>query len=113
MSKHLTQRQRYIISYLKETKKQCEIAKEIGVSKSTVSRELRRNLLPLKDEYDPEIAQLETVNRHKEKRKRSDFTVEMREIVKNLLQEGYSPEQISGRCRLENIKMVSHETIYL
>ncbi len=37
----------------------------------------------------------------------------MQAIVKNLLQEGYSPEQISEICRLKNIKMVSHETIYL
>lgn len=42
--KQLTREQRYAISlYLKEGKTQKMIAEAIGVSKSTISREVRRN----------------------------------------------------------------------
>ena len=40
------------------------------------------------------------------------FTKEMKETVISLLEEGYSPEQITGRSNVEGFAMVSHETMY-
>jgi len=36
----------------------------------------------------------------------------MREIIIQRLREEWSPEQIHGRCKADNIDMVSHERIY-
>ena len=64
--KHLTKPQRYIISVmLKNGFNQSSIAKEIGVSPSTISRALRRNLSK-RGVYRPEKAN-EFANERKER----------------------------------------------
>lgn len=87
-----------------------EIAKEIKVDKSTVSREIRRNSTPYR--YNPSRAIRFARERHENKRKcRIDGAVWAR--VESLLLQEWSPEQISGRLKLEGFGSVSHETIYL
>lgn len=112
MYKQLTSEQRYTISVLlsKGLKKK-EIAEAIGVSNSTITRELQRNSSK-RGVYKWEIAQ-------KQAEKRSKRTPDNRAISKAiwssvkhyLVDEQWSPEQISGYLAKDGIK-ISHETIY-
>ena len=109
--KQITQEQRYEISgYLKAGFNKSQIAKLLGFHKSTISRELIRNSCI--SDYDPEGAQNLTEHRRKTALKSIRFTEEMREIIIQRLSEEWSPEQIHGRCKADNIDMVSHERIY-
>ena len=40
------------------------------------------------------------------------LTMKERYQIEALIKEGWSPEQISGRIALDNLRPVSHETIY-
>ena len=111
MAKHLTEMQRYQISTLQKNHFSIsQIAQQIGVHKSTVFRELKRNSTTLN--YYPKIAQQKTEKRAKEKHKKKKLTNDMKQIIKEKLKLNWSPEQVVGRCKKEGIEMVSHETIY-
>ena len=109
--RQLTLKERYHISTLyKQGVTQKEIAREVGVSPSTISRELRRN----GDEkgYDAEQAQMKTFLRHRHKRKHTVWTPSVERYIRQRLKQEWSPEQISGRMKIERDDAVSHETIY-
>ena len=111
--KHLTREQRYGISLmLQEGKSRKDIAKAIGVSTSTISRELRKNCDMRNGTYNYDLAQRKYEIRLKLRGRKPVFTEEMKETVISLLEEGYSPEQIKGRSNVEGFAMVSHETMY-
>lgn len=113
MSKHLTVEQRYAISaMLQIPMSQKAIASAIGVDKSTISRELKRNCDNRSDKYVMDLAQRKADRRQQSKRRRQDFCEPLKELAKVLIEEGFSPEQVAGRCKLDNQTMVSHETIY-
>ncbi|SHO53324.1 helix-turn-helix domain-containing protein, partial [Desulfopila aestuarii] len=58
----LTQEQRYQISVLRKAgMTHAAIAKAVGVSSSTISRELKRN--STENGYDPKVAHLQSMNR--------------------------------------------------
>ncbi len=106
----LTREQRYQIYALqKAAHNRTEIAAIIGVHKSTVSRELARNCGGRG--YRPKQAhELATARHLATYRPRiSDHTWAK---VEQLLRQQWSPEQISGRLRLERQPAVSHERIY-
>src|SRR5438105_2389391 len=90
--------------------KRSEIAKEIEVDKSTVSRELRRNGGG-RWKYNPSRAIRLARERHQWKRKHR-IGRQTWERVESLLKMEWRPEQISMRLKLENFPTVSHETIY-
>lgn len=105
--------QRYKISWMLENKSsKTQIAKELGVHKSTISRELKRNSNHNSKVYDPGLAQAKYKKRMREKPKRVRFTEEMKRLARDKLAIQWSPEQIAGWCRLHGIGMVSHETLY-
>ena len=105
----LTQIQRYQISaLLKMGHIQIEIAKTIGVHRSTVSREIRRNRG--KRGYRPKQAQRLTQERQN-KAKARIMSEEWKWIGK-LIRLDWSPEQISDYCRNEQVLQISHEWIY-
>ena len=111
--KHLTREQRYGISLmLQEGKSSKDIAKAIGVSTSTISRELRKNCDLRNGIYNYALAQRKYETRLKFRGRKPVFTKEMKDTVISLLEEGYSLEQIKGRSNVEGFAMVSHETIY-
>ena len=113
MSKHLTVEQRYAIyTMLQIPLKRKEIAEAIGVHKSTISRELKRNCDMRSGKYVMDLAQRKAEKRKKAKRHKERFTVSMQRRIKKLLKKGFSPEQIRGRSKITGIAMVSHETIY-
>ena len=91
---------------------QKEVAARVGVSPSTISRELRRNCC--EQEYDPQNAHHKAIKR---KQQASGCARKMTPIVikyiEQKLREKWSPEQISGYMqRIAYHTPVSHETIY-
>jgi transposase, IS30 family len=89
-----------------------EIATQMKRSKSTISRELRRNSIDGKL-YLPDTAQTKMQTRREQSKPKfmsiSESTIEQ---VKQRLEEYHSPEQLSGRMKREGLDGVSHETIY-
>lgn len=111
--KHLTFEQRYTISVMKKQGcKQKEIALTIGKDKSVVSRELKRNCDKRSNKYDADLAHRKYQQRQKDKPKHIRFTDDVKQLVDDLLNKDYSPEQIAGRTKLEGISCVSTERIY-
>jgi len=107
---HLTQYQRYQISFLKNKgHSQIDIAKELRVHKSTVSRELKRNTGG--NGYQPRQAHRKAIGRRKGKVfPRIPDSTWM--FVEQYLKEDWSPEQISGWLNLNKDVRISHESIY-
>ncbi len=108
---HLAQDQRYqIYALLKEKTPQSRIAEILGVDKSTISRELRRNRGARG--YFPAQAHRFALDRRRDK----SFPRIARETwseVEDLLRgRQWSPEQISGRFAHAGRPRVSHERIY-
>lgn len=112
MSRHtqLTQEQRYqIAALLKAGHTQTEIADVLGVHKSTISRELRRNRG--QRGYRPKQAHELAMTRRQEKTK-TRISAQQWQWIEQLLRDDWSPEQVSiwlsasGRCT------ISHERIY-
>lgn len=106
----LTEEKRYQISaYKKAGYKQTEIAVLIGMDKSTVSRELKRN--QGLHGYRPKQAQQFAQQRQNAK-VAERIKPEVWDCVKTLLNEDWSPEQISGWLKMGKRLSVSHESIY-
>lgn len=88
------------------------IAREMRRSKSTISRELTRNLRP-SGYYAASVAHSYATARRKQTRRGSNFTPEQWRIVLNLIKLDYSPEQASNIIKKFFDFSISHETIYL
>ena len=84
----------------------------INKDKSVVSREISRNADARSGQYKAELAHTKAQCRHKTKKKRIRFTPEIKEYVRERIADDYSPEQIAGRAKLDQIQCVSHERIY-
>ncbi len=96
---------------------QSQIAKEVSVHKSTISRELKRNLTFVRTKlgtwtYKPDYAQAYADARRKATRHFYKFTKEVESFVTEKILEGWSPEQISGYAKRWNLFSISHERIY-
>ncbi len=112
--KHLTIEQRYQIEAyfsLPKPLKQNRVAHQIGISESRLSRELNRNRLA-SGRYKAKAAQDFHNYRQCSKPKAVKFNTSFKLEVDRHLQNGLSPEQISGRLKLEQHNSISHETIY-
>lgn len=106
----LTREQRYQIhALMKAGKNQTEIAEIIGVHKSTISREVRRNTG--RRGYRPAQAHRFCLQRRVDKI-RPRIAPSTWRLVRRLLREDWSPEQISLWLVREAGLGVSHETIY-
>ncbi|MDZ7694810.1 MAG: IS30 family transposase [Balneolaceae bacterium] len=95
---------------------QSEIARTIGVHRSTISRELKRNVAndgSQDKQYCPDLAQQFTNGRHRDKPKHRRFTDALKDQARRwLTTEKLSPELISGRWGVLGFDGVSHETLY-
>ena len=113
--KHLTAGQRYEIRALLHVgKTKTEIASVIGVHKSTITRELRRNSYMGLKCYYPAYAHRKAEERRRRRACNFKKTIpkSVFETARRLLEEDFSPEQIVGYCRREGIRMCSHERLY-
>lgn len=96
---------------------QTQIAKEVGVHKSTICRELQRNSTRFHTaygsyRYKADYAQCYADERRNAKRHFYKFTDEVAEFVREKLIEDWSPEQISGYGKRWGLFSISHERIY-
>ncbi len=113
--KHLSQEEREIIANLLSGGSSLgDIAGAVGRDKSTISRELRRNSPPERRRYVPCRAHARACERktkaNKHERLKNDL---VRQYVKDGLANGWSPEQISGRIRIDHPgQTINHEAIY-
>lgn len=107
----LTSEQRTEIkAYLKIGLNQTQIARLVGVHKSTISRELKRNTG--QRGYRPKQAQQKTDTRRQQAAKRIRFTDHVKQRVLYYLRQDWSPEQISNYLSINESIEISHETIY-
>lgn len=107
----LTLENRYFISAnLKAGNKKSFIAQALGVSSSTITRELDRN--SGSKGYDPELAHAKALYRRKNAKKRKDFTSEILTLVESYIRQEFSPEQTTGHLKKTRDISISHERIY-
>jgi IS30 family transposase len=111
---HLTQEQRYTISQmLQKGYKKVEIARVIGVDKSTITREVKRNADGRNGAYRFDLAHRKAQERKRSKPHAVALTPEVIAYIEQRLREDrWQPEQISGRAKLEGVGCVSTTTIY-
>ncbi len=112
--RHLSEEERYQIDDLRrEGLNQQEIAHQLGRSKCTLSRELRRNK-GLRG-YRPRQAQHKANERLTQRAQSNTKRVSAAAIdyaIKHLEQDQWSPEQIANRIKIDGLERISHETIY-
>lgn len=88
-----------------------EIARRMNRHRSTIYRELGRNIYC--GTYLPAIAHEQAKERHPRPLNKLDEDHDLNEYVLNGLQQGWSPEQISGRMKLDGKSFyVCPESIY-
>jgi IS30 family transposase len=106
----LTQDQRYqIYALLKTEHSQTKIAAVVGVDKSTISREVRRNCG--KRGYRPKQAHRFSLNRRRNTVTKR-IPAETWARIDEKLRQDWSPEQVSGWLKKNTDAEVSHEWIY-
>jgi len=109
--KQLTSQQRYQISALKRMEhSQTEIAKELEVHKSTISRELRRNTG--ERGYRPKQAEEKADQRRANATPKKRIATETWAVVEEKLRQDWSPEQVSGWLKKRPKLRISPEWIY-
>jgi len=89
------------------------IAKRLGRSHSSITREINKNLPPERWLYTPRLAN----ERAREKRRNRGRTDRLkneaiRQYVIDHVKQRWSPEQVAGRMKLESIGSISPEAIY-
>ena len=110
---HLSREQRYTIDrLLKQGKSYSFIAETIGVSTSTVSREIRKNQTT-RGRYSCRQAETYASERKEWRYYPRKFNSKMQHDVEQIIrQQQWSPKQIVGRFRLEGIPIVGKTTLY-
>ena len=109
--KHLCPEERHYIEIeLKKGTSHNKIARSLGRSQSNISREIKRNT-GLKG-YRHKQANRFTQERHKNKPKEVKLTEDIQLIINARIEEDWSPEQIAGRLKYDEIVSLHHETIY-
>lgn len=107
---HLTEKERYHIDQcVKSGMKRNQIAAQVGVNKSTISRELSRNSGLRSYRWKQAGKKAEE---RKQNRRFSRISAQCWTEVKARLEKKHSPQQISGRLKREGKYAVSHERIY-
>jgi IS30 family transposase len=107
--KQITETQRYQIYALRKMKhSQSAIARTIGVHRSTIGRELKRN--SGQRNYRPKQAHQMALSRRD--KAKPTIMQETWQLVESKLRLAWSPEQISGWFKVQGEARVSHERIY-
>ena len=108
---HLTLEQRSNIeALLKANVSKKEIAHVLGISESTLYREIKRNSKPRS--YNSKYAQLLADERLKDRHLKNKLTMDMERYIQRKLKLYWSPEQIVGRANSEGLPMLSVPSIY-
>lgn len=108
----LTEEQRYQIQILLEEEyNYSEIAALLGVHRSTISREVRRNQ-SWRGYYRARDAHEYCLLRHMIKPKGTKITGKLRGLIRAYIRRDYSPEQVSAVLESYHGIALSHESIY-
>jgi IS30 family transposase len=113
--KHVSNEERYFIHVsIREGKKQVEIAKALGRSPSTISREIRAGMWPRSIMYCYDWGVFFKRGRMKSKQRTRSrkITPELGTMIQERLKKYWSPEQVSGDLKRNHGILISHETIY-
>jgi IS30 family transposase len=111
---HLSKDERNVIGALKKEKYSLSaIARHLGRDPSTISREIRRNNRSMDGSYRPSHADSNYNARKRRARRGSRFDLGEWKMIEELIREDFSPEQVSGKLKLDGKLSISHETIYL
>ncbi len=116
--RYLDRDERYEIARLRDAGHTItDVAEMLKRSKSTVSRELDRNANPETGRYEPERAErLAWERQRRPKESKLSGSAPLRLEVQKMLDKRFSPDQVSGRLKLEHpdepSMHISHETIY-
>ncbi|MFH1920641.1 MAG: IS30 family transposase [Planctomycetota bacterium] len=116
MASHLTLEEREVIAHMRRAgKMQTQIAERLGRSKSSISRELRRNRS--RNGYWAVAAQGKVERRRSERPWIAKMQrPEVRRYVQERLRQRWSPDQIAGRSHSDfphdRRRQISHQTIY-
>jgi len=110
---HITLEQRIKIeALLRAGHKVSFIAKQLSIHRSSIYRELNRNQTKT-GKYNAGFAQELSEEQKERFSNNRSFTFSMEKFIREKLsKEQWSPEQIWGYCKKNNIDMVSHESIY-
>jgi IS30 family transposase len=109
----LTFGERYRIARMKSMGDGCRaIARKLGRSPATISRELRRNAEPRSGGYWVDKAHSYALARRRRSRRGTHFEAEQVQLVHELMQHKWSPQQISGRLRKHAVLDIGTSTIY-
>lgn len=111
----ITTGERYTLSALrKQGLPVIQIAKEMGRHKSTIYREIKRNFSPSNHCYRPPEADSMARARRRRSRRNRHYSENDFLLVRKLLRQKWSPEQIVGHIRRFKLmkRRLSHETIY-
>ena len=108
----LSQSERYYISSMRANKVSfSQIARDLGRSTSTVSREFKRNIRP-DGRYAAFVAHSYAVARRRRSRRGSQFPPECWQLIYSLLKEKWSPEQIVNDFAQKGLYSISFQTLY-
>jgi IS30 family transposase len=109
----LTQEERYLITaQLMCGHSPARIARLLDRHRSTIMRELRRNVTNHDGKYRAEKAHSYATARRRRCRRRARFSAAELAMVARLLRRKWSAEQISGVLKKRGTLRISHETIY-
>lgn len=110
--RQVTEVERYILSQALVAKTPIvQIARMLGRSPSTIHREINRNR-DKQGHYKPLIAQDMAMYRRKDSRRKTYFTEEEMNLIREKLRLDWSPEQISLRLAKHRILSIHWVTIY-
>ena len=108
-----TEERESLLQYQAEGLKQSEMARQLKRSRSSISRELRRNVGPDGKYSAYKAEEMYRQRRKRSVRKRLLDDPERKRFVTEKLREYWSPEQIAGRLKVTGSALrVSYSTIY-
>jgi len=108
--KHFTKDDRIKLSVLLKARvSRKEISRILNKDETSIWREINRN--SIKGKYLPSVASRETRKRKGHRKKKIENDIWLKKYILKKLKLYWSPEQIAGRLRKEDIVIV-HETIY-
>ena len=111
--RQLSQDERYVIANMfRQGSGFREIGRALGRPASTIVRERRRNACEYDGGYRAEKAHERAMGRRWRSRKKSQYSLEEWEVVRQQLMRKWSPGQIAGRKRMRGARSMSKETIY-
>ena len=108
---HLSLEERHYIEMARKDEQSLSaIARTPGRDPSTISREVNRNQ-GLRG-YRHKQAHRVATERHAEKDKAIKMSAEVVEVIEGYIRMDWSPEQIVGRLKIEEVVDLHHETVY-